>query len=183
MGDRLGAVQSRPSHRPAAPGGVAGLTSAPRRDLETRFWRGKRAAEQVAEELKLLDNTATLRDVANLQSTALPLLEVALERASSESKDWLLQLQAALAIAAEHAGTRIQVLEEVATQCRDLVDMDFGLLYNSGATCSPSATTSASGDSMQVSMIYWPPRRGCPASSSLRRANSARSTGSHWAVC
>ncbi len=102
----------------------------------TETWKLDSGAEseplsRLREELTRLDNTATLRDVANLQSTALPLLEVALEQPSSESKDWLLQLQAALAIAAEHAGTRIQVLEEVASQCRDLVDMDFGLLYNS----------------------------------------------------
>ena len=86
---------------------------------------------KLREILQRLDTAATLRDVAELQSTALPLLEVALPQAPAETRDWLVQLRAALATASEHAGARIQMLEEVAAECRDLVDMDFGLLYNS----------------------------------------------------
>ena len=138
---------------------------------------------KLREELKRLDNTATLRDVANLQSTALPLLEVALEQASSESKDWLVKLQAC----AGHRSGACRYADPSVGGSRHSVPRPgrygFRLTLQLRATCSPSATTSASGDSMQASMIYWPPRRGCPASSSLRRASSARSTGSHWAVC
>ena len=100
------------------------------------FWeRGVGAQRErlgrLREMLKRLDAAATLRDVANLQQSALPLVETVRPAADSASQDWLLQLAATLVQASEQAGARIQVLAEVAAQCRDLTNMDFGLLYNS----------------------------------------------------
>ena len=84
------------------------------------------------ETLERLDTAATLRDVAEVQRTALPLIEAALPESPAETKDWLAQLSSSWLLSSEHAAERIkQVFEEVAAQCRDLADMDFGLLYNS----------------------------------------------------
>jgi cyclic beta-1,2-glucan synthetase len=81
--------------------------------------------------LQRLDARATLRDVAGLQQAVLPLVESVNREADPSAQGWLLQLSAALALASEHAAARIQWLEEVAVECRDLADMDFGLLYSS----------------------------------------------------
>lgn len=80
--------------------------------------------------LEQLDHAATLRDVVELPGSALPLINVLLEHASAESKDWLLQLRTRLVMSSEHAGARIQDLDDLAVQCRRLVDMDFSLLYD-----------------------------------------------------
>ncbi|MBX3415811.1 MAG: cyclic beta 1-2 glucan synthetase [Pirellulales bacterium] len=77
-----------------------------------------------------LDTAATLRDVAEVQRTTLPLFDVLLPRSSGDTKDRLVALNAALVIASEHAAARIQDLEHVAQQCREFAEMDFGLLYN-----------------------------------------------------
>ncbi|MBI3468568.1 MAG: cyclic beta 1-2 glucan synthetase [Planctomycetes bacterium] len=86
---------------------------------------------QLREMLARWDASATLRDVAEMPFTALPLIEAALRHAPAETQDWLRQLSSAMALSSEHASERIQVFEEIAAQCRDLADMDFGLLYNS----------------------------------------------------
>jgi len=81
--------------------------------------------------LENLDSTATLRDVAEVQRTAAPLITAALEHASVEVKEWLVQLNDALSIASAHASERIGRLQQIANECRELADMDFGLLYDS----------------------------------------------------
>ncbi len=84
--------------------------------------------------LKRLDITAMLRDVAEVQRVILPLIEAAQGQASPEAQCWLTQLSNALALASEHASVRIQVCNELAAQCRELADMDFGLLYDATRT-------------------------------------------------
>ncbi len=65
------------------------------------------------------------------ERAALPLIDTAMRQSPAETQDWLMQLRAALVVSSEHAAARIRMFEEVAAQCRDLADMDFGLLYNS----------------------------------------------------
>ena len=65
---------------------------------------------KLREMLQRLDAAATLRDVAELQSTALPLLEAALPQAPRRPETGSCSCSAALAIASEHAGARIQML-------------------------------------------------------------------------
>lgn len=86
---------------------------------------------QLAVALKHLDTAAGLRDVAKLQTTLLPLIQQAKQVADTETCEWLVQLGASLSIAAERAAARIRTFEELALQCRELADMDFGLLYDS----------------------------------------------------
>ena len=81
--------------------------------------------------LQRLDTAATLRDIAELPRTALPLVEAMLPQAPAESKNWLEQWSATLVLASKHAAERIQLFEKVAGQSRELADMDFGLLYSS----------------------------------------------------
>ena len=87
---------------------------------------------KLREMLEGLDRAATLSDVAGLHQSALPLIEAALPAATAETKDWLTQLAAALTLSAENAAERIHAFEEVAEKCRELADMDFGLLYDPG---------------------------------------------------
>ena len=85
--------------------------------------------KQLWEMLRHLDGAATLRDVAEIRSTALPLLHGLLQDAP-EACDWLLGLEAGLVQAAERAVARIERLEGVALECREFANMDFGLLYD-----------------------------------------------------
>lgn len=80
--------------------------------------------------LERLDSEATLRDVAEVQRTTMPLIEAAMAHASAGVKDWLIRLDAALAMASANASERIGQLQQVATECRELAEMDFGLLYD-----------------------------------------------------
>jgi cellobiose phosphorylase len=87
--------------------------------------------DKLRETLERLDRGVTLRDLVGLRPVTLPLIEAALKIVPSEMKDWLTQLNAALVLSSEHACARIQVLEELAAQCRDLAEMDFEFLYSS----------------------------------------------------
>ena len=88
------------------------------------------SCEKLRQLLDHMDNSATLREIAELQSTALPLIAGALSAAPAARKAWLEQLEAAVTASSDQAVERIQLCDEVAAQCRDLADMDFGLLYN-----------------------------------------------------
>ena len=81
--------------------------------------------------LKRLDIRATLRDVAEVERQSRPLIETLLDDGPAESKDWLMQLNTALATSSKHAIARIQSFEELSLKCRELADMDFDLLYDS----------------------------------------------------
>ncbi|HUF63929.1 MAG TPA: glucoamylase family protein, partial [Verrucomicrobiales bacterium] len=85
---------------------------------------------KLREILERLDSSAELRNVAGTPPEALTLIEASLTEATAEARDWLTRLGAALVRASEHASARIHLLEDVAAQCRDLADMDFGLLYS-----------------------------------------------------
>jgi cellobiose phosphorylase len=80
--------------------------------------------------LDRLNESATLRDVAGLPETMIPLLDGAMAESTAESTAWLMRLREALTMASERAGARIQAYEEVASRCRMYAAMDFSLLYN-----------------------------------------------------
>ncbi len=92
---------------------------------------GGEQAVHLRELLRNLDAGATLRDVAELPRTAQPSIEAALKLTSGDTKDWLAQLSDAFDTAAVRAAARIRELEQVATHCHELAQMDFGLLYSS----------------------------------------------------
>jgi cellobiose phosphorylase len=83
------------------------------------------------EMLQRLDTAATLRGIAELPRTALPLIEELLQPANAENQVRLEELRLSLMLASKRAAERIQLLEKVATQSREFADGDFGLLYNS----------------------------------------------------
>ena len=53
------------------------------------------------------------------------------DAAPAATSDWFERLNAALAVASQRAATRIRTCRQVATQCRELAKMDFGLMYDS----------------------------------------------------
>ena len=77
-----------------------------------------------------LDAGATVRDVAELPGSALPLIESILAEASPPDRPWLDQLRGAFQLSSEHAAVRILRLQAVAAQARELAEMDFELLYS-----------------------------------------------------
>jgi len=105
---------------PAAPAGMWKIGSA---DALAQL-------EPLRARLERLDHHATLDDLAELTSTTLPLIETAMRAAPAAAQDWLTQLNAAMALSAEQASARRQAFAAVATQCREMADMDFGLLYS-----------------------------------------------------
>lgn len=85
---------------------------------------------QLGQLLDRLDR-ATLREVAAVQGTALPLIETLLTHTSGEASAWLSRLNATLETAVGRACRRIERLEQVAIELRELAEMDFELLYSS----------------------------------------------------
>jgi cyclic beta-1,2-glucan synthetase len=85
---------------------------------------------QLRAALEHLDIAATLQDVAEVQPATLLITENLLQQAPAETREWLVQLREALALASKHASERMQVLRDVSAQSRDLAEMDFGLLYD-----------------------------------------------------
>jgi cyclic beta-1,2-glucan synthetase len=83
------------------------------------------------ETFERLDTAVTLRDLAAARPDAPPGMEAALRQTPAETRAWFASWSAAVATAATHAAERIRECEEVAVQCRELADMDFGLLYDS----------------------------------------------------
>jgi cyclic beta-1,2-glucan synthetase len=93
-----------------------------------------------------LDDVPTLLDVAALPQTLDPLIDAiraqlscvptqtpdttAADKAVAEKTDWLESLQQALNRSSKLAATRIHSLEELANQCSELAEMDFGFLHN-----------------------------------------------------
>jgi len=99
------------------------------------FWNAEPAEsldrrKRLHDALHSLDAGATLRDVAGLCSTTLPIIEEVLSGADQATTAALVGLSAALESASSRAAERIQRLEEVAVQCREFAEMDFGLLYD-----------------------------------------------------
>ncbi|HVJ82753.1 MAG TPA: glucoamylase family protein [Planctomycetia bacterium] len=104
---------------------------APPADLpELRDGEAGERLQALQELLRRWEETATVRDLAQAESKAAPLLDAALMQAPAGAKGWLAQLREALSAASERAAVRIELFEEVAAVARDLAKMDFGLLYD-----------------------------------------------------
>jgi len=90
---------------------------------------------QLIESISILDRSATLRDVAELPRTLLPLIESAFadaERGSvlGEANQWLAEFANRVTEASKNASERIEALQRVADQSREFAEMDFQLLYD-----------------------------------------------------
>ena len=92
---------------------------------ESRARRGR-----LRELLRQFDASITVRQVAALSTTVLPLLSEELGSTSDGERKGLEDLNTALLQAVENAAARIQRFEQMAMQCRELAEMDFGLLYD-----------------------------------------------------
>jgi len=94
-------------------------------------------AAHLREMLEHLDGTPTLREIASLTETLLPLVEeVQQANDKNHSSDtpacsrWLGLLHAAVTDAAQHAAARRDELGRLASACRELADIDFRFLYD-----------------------------------------------------
>ncbi len=90
-----------------------------------------KVSTELREILHALDHAPSLHCIADSCKRALPLIHSAMLNAPLEWNDWLHQIKAALALAAQRAHERIDVCEQIAVQCRELANMDFELLYDS----------------------------------------------------
>jgi cellobiose phosphorylase len=94
-------------------------------------------AARLREMLDSLDANPTIREIASLAETLLPLVtEVERANDTNHSPDapacarWLTLLHIAIEDAARHATTRLDELTRLAAACRDLADVDFRFLYD-----------------------------------------------------
>lgn len=95
-------------------------------------------AAQLRDMLIHLDGTPTLREIASLPDTLLPLVQDVQQANdhANHSPDgpacsrWLGQLHSAVSTAAEHATARREELGRLAAACRELADIDFRFLYD-----------------------------------------------------
>lgn len=85
---------------------------------------------QVRATLQGWDLSASLPDLAVAQVSTQSLIDVALQEAPSDAREWLVQLREAIAHSSQHASERLQQFAEVAAQCREFAEMDYGLLYS-----------------------------------------------------
>ncbi|HEV7222619.1 MAG TPA: glucoamylase family protein [Pirellulales bacterium] len=99
-----------------------------------------RQFDEVDAIMSRLQASPSLREIAALQSSALPELDAMLERfaaptdglsrAPAHAAGWFGQLRQAIADASQRAGERIQMLEDAAKECQELADMDFSFLFD-----------------------------------------------------
>ena len=89
--------------------------------------------------LEELNESPTIRDVAGLQHSALPLianilasLKVEPNEERKQSVEWLEQMDAALLTSSLHATQRIKDFDSIAQKSSELADMDFTFLYDPG---------------------------------------------------
>jgi cyclic beta-1,2-glucan synthetase len=77
-----------------------------------------------------LDTSPSLRELAALQQSTLPLIEL-LHVSTVEPSDvsWLEQMQSAIIDSSHRAAERIKKLQLLASQCQEFADMDFSFLF------------------------------------------------------
>ncbi|MDZ4848236.1 MAG: glucoamylase family protein [Pirellulaceae bacterium] len=119
---------SNPMQAPATPTSepLALGTGSPARDSEALTAKLSELRTMLAQ----LDSTATLRVIAELPNTALPLMEAVAPFASESAASWLREFKKAIAQASENASERMQQLDKLAAQSNEFADMDFGMLYD-----------------------------------------------------
>ncbi len=85
--------------------------------------------EQLRDLLSGLDDPPTLRTVAALEQSVLPLIDQILPNVENEgSADWIVRLRQAIATSSQRAVARIKALTRLADQCHDFADMEFSFL-------------------------------------------------------
>ena len=73
----------------------------------------------------------TLRDVANLDATWLPIIKLLVGHdATTDEREWLSELTQSVKIASRLAQERITTLEDLALRAEALANMEYGFLYN-----------------------------------------------------
>src|SRR5207248_6735725 len=78
-----------------------------------------------------LDDSPSLREVAALEHSVLPLLDQVRSTGDGAGlPDWLAQLRQAIAASAQRAANRIKNLTRLADQCQDFAEMDFSFLLD-----------------------------------------------------
>lgn len=86
--------------------------------------------------LTALDAVPTLRELAQLHVTLLPMVdrvlkdEPALSAVDSDVLDWLKGLREAISDASSRASERVERIEALALQCRKLCEIDYDFLYD-----------------------------------------------------
>ncbi len=120
-----------------------------------------------ARELLARLDAVSLREVAELQQSMLPLIDAMLGKDKDPaSLAWLTQLRRAIALSSQHASDRIKTVEQAARQCQEFADMDFTFLFDKARDLfaigynveRPAPATTAS-------MICWHRKRAWPATS------------------
>lgn len=106
------------------------------------FWKlaGNETVSPLAElhaRLLMLDKRPTLREVASLTETLVPLLDAIQDHPALDGEaraflgtGWLDQMRSAVEGSASQAKARIKTLEDLASQCEDFACMEFGFLEN-----------------------------------------------------
>ncbi len=108
------------------------LFVAPWLALPSRAWQTTALEKGLTEKLAGLDQSPTLRAVAELDQSLCPLIEEALQSdvAKLPAGEWLAELLPQLHLASDRAGQRMLDLETLARQSAELADMDFTFLFN-----------------------------------------------------
>jgi cellobiose phosphorylase/PAS domain-containing protein len=83
------------------------------------------------ETLVRIDGPLTLREVAALGQSVLPLIDIIPSNSAQENVTrWIAQLRQAIHESSERATQRIQSMQQLVEQCRDFADMDFTFLLD-----------------------------------------------------
>jgi len=90
--------------------------------------------------LSRLQGSPSLREVAGMRSSLLPMLDGITARLAvpsngqsgdaSQATCWFTRLRQSIVDASQHAADRIQALQRVANRCQELADMDFSFLFD-----------------------------------------------------
>lgn len=78
-----------------------------------------------------LEASPTLREIAALQLSMLPSIELLLKSVDEPADAiWLSQLQQAIIESSQRAADRLKTLQQLARQCQEFADMDFSFLFD-----------------------------------------------------
>ncbi len=78
-----------------------------------------------------LETSPSLREIAALQQSMLPLVDRLLKTVIEPADaTWLGQFQRAIIDSSQHAAERIKTLAQLANQCQEFADMDFSFLFD-----------------------------------------------------
>jgi cellobiose phosphorylase len=94
-------------------------------------WTELLSSQYSLEDFIDLDEIPTLRELATLEANLLPAITRRLSSSSNSAEcAWIGELQRLIAVASQHARTRIAVAKELAEQCDVLARMEYDFLYD-----------------------------------------------------